>query len=455
VLTELEVTNFQGFAGEQSVQLAPITLIFGPNASGKSSIGRAFDTLSEQVANPDKNLSFSNFSKFPAVVEYTKSGGTGFKVGVAKSFEMQRTFSAYPAKDFLGRWKLDRFNNFFVARVGQGNKFTGQGFCPIDDDMTSPWKFLNGQTKSVSESQYWKLIGEDPDNLFEKFQPIPWVMKGVVPQIDMDLFDWHLTELELGSGSRQINGHKDLVLAWVTVVSSMGHSMEDFSLSVVKADRRRPEPYGPQFRDSATDAFFSLPHSVPRLERVNRWLEKLTNGRYSYKFESQTDLDSLTQTVSQRMQQSIFDSYTGANVTFENVGAGLGVMYDVLQELANPSSNYIYVEQPEIHLHPLMQGHLAEVIVDAALSGDQKKQIFLETHSENLLLAFQKLIRNQTVKPSDVSVVYVEGYEGEPVGLEGIHRYNKMTNIRLDQSGDLLDPFPESFSSMRANYLFG
>ena len=45
MLTELRVENFQGFAGSQSVKLAPLTLIFGPNASGKSSIGRAISML--------------------------------------------------------------------------------------------------------------------------------------------------------------------------------------------------------------------------------------------------------------------------------------------------------------------------------------------------------------------------------------------------------------------------
>lgn len=41
MISRIGVENFQGFLGKQSVSLAPITLIFGPNASGKSSISRA------------------------------------------------------------------------------------------------------------------------------------------------------------------------------------------------------------------------------------------------------------------------------------------------------------------------------------------------------------------------------------------------------------------------------
>jgi len=38
MLTELRLQNFKPFATMQTVRLAPITLIYAPNASGKSSL---------------------------------------------------------------------------------------------------------------------------------------------------------------------------------------------------------------------------------------------------------------------------------------------------------------------------------------------------------------------------------------------------------------------------------
>jgi AAA15 family ATPase/GTPase len=53
MLKEYEITNFKAFAGPESLPIKPITLIFGPNSSGKSAILQSFlmlkQTLDEAV----------------------------------------------------------------------------------------------------------------------------------------------------------------------------------------------------------------------------------------------------------------------------------------------------------------------------------------------------------------------------------------------------------------------
>lgn len=49
MLTELRVANFKGFAGEHHVPLAPVTLLFGANSSGKTALLHAVALLAENL----------------------------------------------------------------------------------------------------------------------------------------------------------------------------------------------------------------------------------------------------------------------------------------------------------------------------------------------------------------------------------------------------------------------
>lgn len=50
MITELQIQNFKAFGSTQRVPLKPITLLFGPNSSGKSSIIHALALSYEMQA---------------------------------------------------------------------------------------------------------------------------------------------------------------------------------------------------------------------------------------------------------------------------------------------------------------------------------------------------------------------------------------------------------------------
>ena len=53
MLTELRLQNFKPFATMQTVRLAPITLIYGPNSSGKSSLIQSLLLLKQTLEDGD------------------------------------------------------------------------------------------------------------------------------------------------------------------------------------------------------------------------------------------------------------------------------------------------------------------------------------------------------------------------------------------------------------------
>ena len=69
----------------------------------------------------------------------------------------------------------------------------------------------------------------------------------------------------------------------------------------------------------------------------------------------------------------------------------------------------------------------------------------MRTHSEYIIYRLQKLIRLGELKPEDVSVVYVTKDQ------QGSH----CLQLRLDQDGDFLDPWPGGFFETGFEEMFG
>jgi hypothetical protein len=87
-------------------------------------------------------------------------------------------------------------------------------------------------------------------------------------------------------------------------------------------------------------------------------------------------------------------------VNIADVGFGVSQTLPVLVALlaAHPGQ-LVYLEQPELHLHPRAQQALATVLAEAALRG---VRVVAETHSSLLLMAVQALVAEGKLPPEKV-----------------------------------------------------
>ncbi len=67
MLKQLKIQNFQGWKDTGTMRLAPISLFFGANSSGKSSIGQFLMMLKQTVESPDRKAVFYPGGKNSAV----------------------------------------------------------------------------------------------------------------------------------------------------------------------------------------------------------------------------------------------------------------------------------------------------------------------------------------------------------------------------------------------------
>lgn len=123
-------------------------------------------------------------------------------------------------------------------------------------------------------------------------------------------------------------------------------------------------------------------------------------------------------------------------VNIADVGFGVSQVLPVLVALlAAKPGQLVYLEQPEIHLHPRAQEGLASLLMEAA---NREARVVLETHSSLLLLAVQSLVAEGTLSPEDVGLYW---FERNKDGLTKIHPGD------LDRLGAYGD-WPEDFGAI-------
>lgn len=89
-------------------------------------------------------------------------------------------------------------------------------------------------------------------------------------------------------------------------------------------------------------------------------------------------------------------------VNLADVGLGVSQILPFLVALRAAKRNQVvFVEQPEIHLHPRAQYELADIILEAINRG---VRVWLETHSSSLLRAFQTKVAEGSLKPESLAL---------------------------------------------------
>lgn len=114
---------------------------------------------------------------------------------------------------------------------------------------------------------------------------------------------------------------------------------------------------------------------------------------------------------SNRWQARVKTRAGGSDVLLTDVGFGVSQVLPVVTLLQYvPEGSTVILEQPEIHLHPLAQAGLADVIIQAATH--RNVQVILESHSEHLLLRLQRRIAEGRISDGTVKLYFCDAPRG-------------------------------------------
>ena len=129
-------------------------------------------------------------------------------------------------------------------------------------------------------------------------------------------------------------------------------------------------------------------------------------------------------------------------VKLTDVGFGVSQVLPVIVECFYvPPRSVVVIEQPEIHLHPRVQAELADLFIDAihAREGGVERgcQFIIESHSEHFLRRLQRRIAEEALSAEEAALYFVDSERGSArIDALEVDAYGNIRNWPKDFFGD-------------------
>lgn len=416
-LTAIELAGFKSAIDPVRVNFGDITILAGVNSAGKSTIMQPLLLIKQTIEKPfdpgalaiDGPLArFTNADQF-------------FSHTVAKAAQkFSVTFEHGSA-----------MVKFTYGRSGSGGI-----------DLAEMYLHRNGKTFSWTNGQ---ILDKNEVSVVEEF-----VQSGLPKQVLTDLPRG--LELRVGRDRavlvagfvRHDSGSSDRVSPLVSPASAVVNVARN--LIYLPGLRGNPERHyvisasGPQFPGSFNDYVASIIHlwgttADSRLKKLENNLKQLgLTWRVTTRAVDDTRVEVRVGRLPAAARGGARDT-----VNIADVGFGVSQTLPVLVALLTATRDQIvFVEQPELHLHPRAQVALADIIIQAA---DQGARLVIETHSSLLILALQAAIAEERVAPDRVSLNW---FTRDATGQTHV------AEAEIDEDGSYGD-WPEDFGTIELN----
>ena len=402
-ITKIAVSGFKSIAEECEIDILPLTILAGTNSSGKSSIMQPLLMLKQTLEAPydpgslllnGPNVKFTSADQFLSTL-IGEERAEHFQIRV----ETRESDLSYSVETTFGKGQ----SGIELVKMIIKRKL---GVAPPEHFTLNP---------EMSPEAIKLLVDQNP----------VLGIQGVNAVIRLRCF-W---------GFASPDGYKSFDHT-TNLASNIFDSIH------IPGLRSNPERIykltntGPRYPGTFEDYVGSIIHEwqETRDERLNT----LADALYALGLTDRVGTEKIGDTGIELRVGRLPHNSTGKKdmVSIADVGIGVSQVLPVLVALigAQPGQ-LVYIEHPELHLHPRAQVALAQVLADAAQRG---VRVVAETHSSLLLLRVQTLVAEGIISPDLVKLHWF---------TRGENGATQVKSADLDEMGAYGD-WPEDFGDV-------
>jgi predicted ATPase len=434
MLTSLRIQNFKAWRDTDTLRLAPLTVIFGTNSSGKSSLGHLLLALKQtvQMADRKRALHLGDENALIDLGTFTDCLYDHDPQHVLEFTLGWKTLGSMEVSDALSHREFSGDELVLSAKVDAdkgGQPQTSEICYALMRGAKQAFYVSHGRgtTGGTLESRPLKLVKAvgrkwpaEPPEKFYRFAD-----RTLSRFRNADFLAEFALETE-----RVIDGVFYLgplrnpprrVYQWSGDTPRDVGQQGEYAIAALLAAAQRGRELNRSYRKPKQrfDAFIAA--WLVDLGVIDAFAVKpVAKGRKEYEVLIKTHADA-------------------PEVKLTDVGFGVSqVLPALVQAFYAPPGSTVWMEQPEIHLHPMAQSNLADAFISAVQSYESGKprntQLIVETHSEHFLSRLQRRVAEGTIQPKDIAVYFVSHRSG------GAHA----EMLQLDLAGEISN-WPANF----------
>lgn len=451
MLTRLHIRNFKAWHDTGPIRLAPLTVIFGTNSAGKSSLGHLMLALQQTSRSSDRRRALA-------------LGRVGATVDLGTFEDVIHGHDLSLPLEFALGWRLPR--PLEVHDPLSGSRCRGShlelGVRLVAGSAGQPQVSAMRYAMDTDAGTLDVRIEADGSGgyrLHSSGYDFQWVSgDGRLPDAPEKFY-----RLSNASLARLRNGGflADFALATETL-------LDDFSY--VGPLRRPPQrlhvwsgdvPGGVgEMGEHTVDAILAADGEGRRLQLPGEGRERPFGEVIAGWFEKLGLIQGFALrpvAAGRREYEVLVRTHANApEVSMADVGFGVSqVLPALVQAYYCPPHSTVWMEQPEVHLHPQVQAELADVFISALQTHENGRprdiQLVVESHSEHFLNRLQRRVAEGVIRDEDVAVYFCRR-EGEASELDPLrlNAYGEIENWPPNFFGDeMADISARTLAAMR------